>query len=93
MKKKILIFCFFGHIGYSLSKYLSSKNYNVIATYNKSKNNKMFVGELLDRNSTSQQVNFFPNTKFMGCEKDNRTMKDYIDYLNSNISKYELDIN
>ena len=55
---------------------------NLIDTYNTyTKNNKMFVGELLDRNSTSQQVNFFPNTKFMGCEKDNRTMKDYIDYL------------
>jgi len=55
---------------------------NLIDTYNTyTSNNKMFVGELLDRNSTSQQVNFFPNTKFMGCEKENSTMKDYIAYL------------
>ena len=33
---------------------------NLIDTYNTyTSNNKMFVGELLDRNSTSQQVNFF----------------------------------
>ena len=55
---------------------------NLIDTYNTyTSNNKMFVGELVDRNSTSQQVNFFPNTKFMGCEKENSTMKDYIAYL------------
>jgi|688.fasta_scaffold183481_2 hypothetical protein len=55
---------------------------NLIDTYNAyTSNNKMFVGELVDRNSTSQQVNFFPNTKFMGCEKENSTMKDYIAYL------------
>jgi hypothetical protein len=55
---------------------------NLIDIYNTyTSNNKMFVGELLDRNSTSQQVNFFPNTKFMGCEKENSTMKDYIAYL------------
>lgn len=55
---------------------------NLIDTYNAyTGNNNMFVGELLDRNSTSQQVNFFPNTKFMGCKKENSTMKDYIAYL------------
>ena len=52
---------------------------DIYTTY--TSNNKMFVGELLDRNSTSQQVNFFPNTKFMGCEKENSTMKEYIAYL------------
>jgi hypothetical protein len=63
---------------------------NLIDTYNTyTGNNKMFVGELLDRNSTSQQVNFFPNTKFMGCEKENSTMKDYIAYLETmNSSDY-----
>lgn len=55
---------------------------NLIDTYTTyTSNNKMFVGEMVDRNSTSQQVNFFPNTKFMGCEKENSTMKDYIAYL------------
>ena len=40
MKKKILILGSFGHIGYSLSKHLREKNYEVIATYNKSKEKK-----------------------------------------------------
>ena len=63
---------------------------NLIDTYNTyTENNKMFVGEMLDRNSTSQQVNFFPNTKFMGCKKENSTMKDYIAYLETmNSSDY-----
>ncbi len=42
MKKKILILGSFGHIGYSLSKHFSSKNYEVITTYNKSNNKKIF---------------------------------------------------
>jgi len=45
------------------------------------RNNKMFVGELIDRNSTSNQVNYFPNTKIMGCEKECMMMKEYIAYL------------
>ena len=63
---------------------------NLIDTYNTyTENNKMFVGELLDRNSTSQQMIFFPNTKFMGCKKENSTMKDYIAYLETmNSSDY-----
>ena len=57
---------------------------NLIDTYNNNTiNNKMFVGELIDRNNTSQHVNFCPNTKFIGCEKNNSTMKDYITYLES----------
>ena len=51
-----------------------------------SSNNKMFVGELVDRNSTSTYVNFFPNTKFMGCQKDCPTMKDYCSYLETLVS-------
>ncbi len=43
MKKKILVLGSFGHIGYSLSIYLSSRNYDVIATYNKSKDKNMFT--------------------------------------------------
>ena len=51
-----------------------------------SSNNKMFVGELVDRNSTSTYVNFFPNTKFMGCQKDCPIMKDYCSYLETLVS-------
>ena len=47
---------------------------------------KMFVGELIDRKSTSQQMNFFPNTKFMGCYKECLMMKEYSMYLETLIS-------
>jgi hypothetical protein len=50
------------------------------------KGEKMFVGELVDRNSTSQYANFFANTKFMGCVKDCGTMQQYSSYLESLIS-------
>jgi len=49
-------------------------------------NDKMFVGELIDRNSTSQYVNFFANTKFMGCNKGNEMMQQYSNYLEPLIS-------
>ena len=49
-------------------------------------NDKMFVGELVDRNSTSQYVNFFANTKFMGCAKGNPMMEQYISYLEALVS-------
>lgn len=47
---------------------------------------KMFVGELADRTTTSSQVNFFPNTKFMGCAKDCALMREYIAFLEPLIS-------
>lgn len=47
---------------------------------------KMFVGELVDYNSTAQYVNFFANTKFMGCLKGCEMMKEYNSYLESLIS-------
>jgi hypothetical protein len=50
-------------------------------------NNKMFVGELIDRNSTSQQVNYFPNTLFMGCKKETPLMYEYINYLETLVSE------
>jgi hypothetical protein len=47
---------------------------------------KMFVGELVDRNSTSQFVDYFANTKFMGCNKECEMMKKYSSYLETLIS-------
>jgi hypothetical protein len=44
-------------------------------------NDKMFVGEMVTRNSTSQQVNFFPDTRFMGCQKNCTLMNNYVNYL------------
>lgn len=42
---------------------------------------KMFVGEMLVRNGASEKVNFFPDTKVMGCLKECPMMSDYINYL------------
>lgn len=42
---------------------------------------ELFVGELVDRKSTSDQTLFFPDTKFMGCRKEAPILLDYIRYL------------
>lgn len=47
---------------------------------------KMFVGELISRTDVSDKVDFFPSTKFMGCEKNCRMIYDYISYLEINAS-------
>ena len=44
-------------------------------------NDKMFVGEMLVRSGVSDKVNFFPDTRFMGCQKGCITMSAYINYL------------
>ena len=55
---------------------------NLIDTYEmNTASNCMFVGELIDRGSTAHQVDFFPNTKFMGCCRDCPMMSEYIQYL------------
>ncbi len=60
---------------------------SLLQTYNDyTMNNKMFVAEMVDRNSTSQQVNYFPNTKMMGCQKECSTMNEYINYLETLVS-------
>lgn len=41
----------------------------------------MFVGEFIDRHSTSVQVQYFPNSKIMGCEKNCPVMAEYIQYM------------
>jgi hypothetical protein len=42
---------------------------------------KMFVGELVVRNGVSEQMDFFPDTKFMGCLRGNAMMGNFINYL------------
>lgn len=57
---------------------------NMVDMYEKNtSDDRMFVGELVDRNSTSEQVNFFPSTKFMGCHRGCQMMSEYIQYLES----------
>jgi len=41
----------------------------------------MFIGEFIDRHSTSVQVPFFPNSKIMGCEKNCPVMAEYIQHM------------
>ena len=44
------------------------------------------MGEMIDRNSTSQTVDFFPSVQFMGCTKNNAIMSSYINYLETLVS-------
>jgi len=56
--------------------------------------NKMFVGEFIDNNITSAQVDFFPNPMLMGCMKECPKMGEFISYLeilNSNDYTNEMD--
>jgi hypothetical protein len=48
---------------------------------------QMFVGEMLNKTTTSSQMLYFPNTTFMGCIKESMTMLDYTHYLESVISQ------
>jgi len=48
---------------------------------------KMFFGEDVSRNSTSSIVNMFPNTQFMGCNKNCKTVDLCINYIQSLISR------
>jgi hypothetical protein len=42
---------------------------------------KILIGELIDRTSTSDHFNYAPSTKFMACEKECPLMQEYIGYL------------
>jgi hypothetical protein len=50
-------------------------------------NDQMFVGEMVSHTITSQQVDFFPDTRFMGCLKGCPLMNEYTDYLEKMVSK------
>lgn len=55
---------------------------NLINMYEtNTKSDRMFVSEFIDRGSTSQQVDFFPSTKIMGCRSGCPMMSEYIQYL------------
>jgi len=46
----------------------------------------MFVGESVARNQLAMYTRFYPNNKFMGCVKNSKTMKDYIEKLEQLVS-------
>jgi len=55
---------------------------NLMPLYEKlTSDGKMFVGEMIPRNDTSDKVNFFPDTKIMGCQKNCEMMNSFISYL------------
>jgi len=55
---------------------------NLMPLYEKlTSDGKMFVGEMISRNDTSDKVNFFPDTKIMGCQKNCETMNNFISHL------------
>lgn len=49
-------------------------------------NNKMFVGEFIDKNITATNKNVFPNTRMMGCKADCDMMKQFTNYLEQLVS-------
>jgi len=49
-------------------------------------NEKILVGEFIDRNSTSETINFFPSAKLLGCHKNNMVIANYITYLETIVS-------
>ena len=53
----------------------------------KLKHNDMYVGEFMNRNVSSTYSRFFPSNKFLGCRKDSKTIEEYINFMQINISK------
>lgn len=49
--------------------------------------NGMFVGEFVNKSVTNTHTRFFPSHKFMGCEKNNESMKELLESLEINVSK------
>jgi hypothetical protein len=47
----------------------------------------MFVGQFISQNITSVQTQFFPSSKWMGCAKNSPVMAEYIQYMESIVSK------
>lgn len=60
---------------------------DLIKLYNsKCQNDKIFVGENIDRNSTSVNYEYYPDMSIMGGEKENPTFKDLIEFMEQTIS-------
>lgn len=60
---------------------------NLIGLYRRgTDNNTMFLCENVNRNITSTSFIFYCNVNFMGCKKENLTMKALIDFMERTIS-------
>lgn len=67
------------------NSFISLKNIKKLYD-DKMKENSMFVGELLNRNSSSVFTQFYPSHKFMGCKANCDGMKELISNLEISIS-------
>lgn len=67
------------------STFICFKDINEVYKQGCDKDN-MFVGELVNRAITSSNYKVYPNTKIMGCKKECEIMREYINYLENNIS-------
>jgi hypothetical protein len=60
---------------------------NLIGLYRRgTANNTMFLCESVNQNITSTSFIFYCNTHFMGCKKENHTMKSLINFMERTIS-------
>jgi hypothetical protein len=61
---------------------------NLLKTFEKkTENNKLFVSDLINRNSTAMDNNLYMNNKFMGCKPFCEKINEYSNYLQILISK------
>uniref|UniRef100_A0A6C0KMU6 Uncharacterized protein n=1 Tax=viral metagenome TaxID=1070528 RepID=A0A6C0KMU6_9ZZZZ len=61
---------------------------DLISMYNNATNNdKMFVCENYDFNITSTNKLFYPNSNFMGANKNNETVREFINFIEIKISE------
>lgn len=60
---------------------------NLLSLYDTgTQNNKMFICENINQNVTSVHQLFYPDTNFMGANKDNYVLGQYIDFMQRTIS-------
>ena len=67
------------------STFVCFKNINKVYSCG-CKKDKMFVGELVNRKISCNDFKVYPTTKIMGCKKNCEKMREYINYLENNIS-------
>tara|TARA_Y100000768_G_scaffold206226_1_gene155411 strand:- start:6042 stop:7019 length:978 start_codon:yes stop_codon:yes gene_type:complete len=60
---------------------------NMYSLYERNINDKgMSVGEMMNRTVSAQDYNYISNSQFLLCDKGNKQMKLYIDFLNALVS-------
>ena len=61
---------------------------DLIGLYNEGvRNDKMFLCEMINRNTTSTTYEYYPNILFSGSPKENNTLQQLIDFMQRTISR------